>query len=380
MRNPNKPVWIKKRVKPGTYASSLTEPGSASTKREVLKKWRYAANQDWTYLHGRPRREVAMRINYAIGPNKKVLELAAGEMQHVKDAVVSDFSRDMLYRNPAEKRLLFDLNDIAKGKRLPFKPKSFDSVILTYGINYIKDQQRAIKEIARLLKQNGKIILFGGRFSGLDGVPKYGYSPPHLKEMLEKEGFKVHMESMFEDTVFIEAGRNLDVRQAEKDSEAFKARQEKRTQRESKQLDARKKIVEERPKKFQSTTDYWEARVVFDRILSTLKKRGVNAVIESDDSAVNAIRSEQSMKSVRGPWQINFSIVTEKEAPEETKKLIKSIVEKEITKEYGEQKWKHLTPWRAERGRPWNVAVKSRAEFEKKRKEVKEKWGDRYIQ
>lgn len=46
--------------------------------------------------------------------------------------------------------------------KLPFKNETFDSVVLTFVLAEITDLDRAIPEMKRVLKQNGKVIIIAG--------------------------------------------------------------------------------------------------------------------------------------------------------------------------------------------------------------------------
>ena len=103
-------------------------------------------------------------------PNSKILDCATGTgdlyvsfQLYYKDSKVIgiDFSRDMM--------------DVARGKldkikiqqsliqgdimRLPFNDNSFDAVTISFGIRNVDNVVLALREMARVLKPNGKIIV-----------------------------------------------------------------------------------------------------------------------------------------------------------------------------------------------------------------------------
>ena len=87
--------------------------------------------------------------------------------------------------------------------RLPFKTNSVELIIATDILEHLQDDIRGIKEIHRVLKQEGKVVLTVPAFKFLwgiqDDVGKHQrrYSKKQLREKMEKEGFKILRFSYF---------------------------------------------------------------------------------------------------------------------------------------------------------------------------------------
>jgi SAM-dependent methyltransferase len=79
-------------------------------------------------------------------------------------------------------------------QKLPFKKRSFDSVLCLEVLEHLKDDRQALKEIKRVLKAGGELLLsvplLPAPIKDSEHV-REGYTPQGVKRMLEKEGFKV---------------------------------------------------------------------------------------------------------------------------------------------------------------------------------------------
>ncbi len=89
--------------------------------------------------------------NYA---GKKHLSLGAGQLQYVKNQYVLDISPKMLAKNKAKHKVVADLE-----RKLPFEKQSFDSVDAVFVMNYIENLSQLVKEIRRILRKKGKVVM-----------------------------------------------------------------------------------------------------------------------------------------------------------------------------------------------------------------------------
>lgn len=87
-------------------------------------------------------------------------------------------------------------------KKFPFNKESFDKVIFTEVLEHLKNERRALKEICRVLKKNGKLILSVPKrrwFSVLSPIfwvqHKREYDEGRIKKVLNENGLEV--EKMF---------------------------------------------------------------------------------------------------------------------------------------------------------------------------------------
>ena len=137
----------------------------------------------------------------------RVLDLAGGTGRiakilswQVDEMIVLDASEEMLKQ--CRKKGIKCKFGVAE--KIPFPDNSFDKMLIIDAFHHFQDQAQAIKEIKRVLKDGGsifveeinprsfggfilkiaeKILLMGSRF----------HSPKRLKEIFEKNGFKVEI-------------------------------------------------------------------------------------------------------------------------------------------------------------------------------------------
>lgn len=100
-----------------------------------------------------------------ISPGSKVLDLCCGtgdigaiikKFHPDCDVIGVDFSEQML--NIAQKNNKTITYRLADATSLPFEKNSFDYVVIGFGLRNIPQKNRAIEEIYRVLKTNGKFL------------------------------------------------------------------------------------------------------------------------------------------------------------------------------------------------------------------------------
>ena len=109
-------------------------------------------------------------------PNKKelILDLAGGTgfiankiSAKAKKVVVLDESKKML--NIAKKYRNLELCN-AKAQEIPYKNSFFNSVVCIDALHHIKDIDQTLDEIQRVLKKNGKVLIYEFHIKGLLGI------------------------------------------------------------------------------------------------------------------------------------------------------------------------------------------------------------------
>lgn len=89
-------------------------------------------------------------------------DLAKAWKQHLGPqsvVVATDFNPEMLSRAP-EKTKGFDIDfQIADVLSLPFADASFDVVSISFGIRNVSDPQKGLRELARVLKPGGQLLV-----------------------------------------------------------------------------------------------------------------------------------------------------------------------------------------------------------------------------
>lgn len=91
------------------------------------------------------------------------------------------------------------LGEVRRGDAcaLPFPDKSFDLVLATDIIEHVEDDEQALREIARVLKPGGRVLLSVPAFPSLWGLQdrvaqhKRRYLSPVLRALVEQSGLEV---------------------------------------------------------------------------------------------------------------------------------------------------------------------------------------------
>ena len=98
-------------------------------------------------------------------PNSKVLDLCSGsgdlgkiikKLNKTTEIIGVDFSEEMIKSaRKKNKNITYELQDATN---LSFKDNSFDYIVMGFGLRNIEDEQKALNEIYRTLKPNGKFL------------------------------------------------------------------------------------------------------------------------------------------------------------------------------------------------------------------------------
>jgi ubiquinone/menaquinone biosynthesis C-methylase UbiE len=116
------------------------------------------------------------------GAQGETIEIGAGtglNMQHYPDAVtrlvLAEPDRHMRVRLGRRIEELFPTAKIvdAAADRLPFPDATFDTAVVTFVLCSVPDQQDALREIARVLRPNGRLLFLEHVRSDDPGVAKW---------------------------------------------------------------------------------------------------------------------------------------------------------------------------------------------------------------
>lgn len=88
---------------------------------------------------------------------------------------------------------------LGSAERIPFKGNSFDTLLCFHVLEHLKDANKAIKEIKRVLKPGGKLILVVPTECGFrrDKTHVKFWDKENLKGLLEKFNFRVESMKYF---------------------------------------------------------------------------------------------------------------------------------------------------------------------------------------
>lgn len=106
----------------------------------------------------RIKKEVREFISKELSKKTKgeVLSLGSGSCPYVENAVLVDISEKMLgSAKGCREKIVFDVEKAD----LPFKEKRFDCAALVFLLDYIKDPQKLIQRVLKVLKKGGKIFI-----------------------------------------------------------------------------------------------------------------------------------------------------------------------------------------------------------------------------
>lgn len=86
-----------------------------------------------------------------------------------------------------------DIDVVGDALNLPFQNESFDSVLSTQTLEHVKDPQKMISEIGRILKEGGQVLLTAPLAWEIHDEPNdyFRFTPFGLRELFEKAGLKV---------------------------------------------------------------------------------------------------------------------------------------------------------------------------------------------
>ena len=104
---------------------------------------------------------------FHISPGMRVLDIGCGRGEHGADAVGIDYAKDAIklakiLKSKQSKKLASKMSFYEMdAKRLAFKTSSFDAVILTDVVEHLYPEEldKVFKEIKRILKKDGKVII-----------------------------------------------------------------------------------------------------------------------------------------------------------------------------------------------------------------------------
>lgn len=151
-----------------------------------LNGWPYDSLKFWDIESAGWNNKINEKIRDEIKKELKELKglnlgLGSGSYAYVKNSVFLDISFQMLKEINQKNRIQFKIKD-----SLPFKSNSFDSVTMIFLLNYLETPEFIFKEIKRILKKHGKLVIIQPKFPtddfykfqekkhrGLDEIKKY---------------------------------------------------------------------------------------------------------------------------------------------------------------------------------------------------------------
>ena len=99
-----------------------------------------------------------------ISPNNLDIGSGAGTERYAPSSTALDYCKAALKKSEARRKVLFDLEKIAEGVKLPFRDNSFGSVTMVSVWQYLNIYPKLLlKEVERILSGDGKLFIIESR-------------------------------------------------------------------------------------------------------------------------------------------------------------------------------------------------------------------------
>ena len=131
--------------------------------------------------------------------NGRVLEAMCGfrsyiyDCEGIEEVVALDFSEEALerYGHPNRRKVPFDLNNLRWGAQTTEFPDGyFDSVCITFGVNYLDDPSWVYREFGRVTNNRGKLLIVGNPNLGYRSLETERFNPKRTAQTAYWAGFR----------------------------------------------------------------------------------------------------------------------------------------------------------------------------------------------
>lgn len=166
---------------------------------EYTEKYLSYEDNHWWF---QGRRDMITKILYGNSKNSAILDIgcSGGSLLRIlkkkgfNDVIGIDINEESIKQ--CKKKGLKNVH-VMNGAKTSFKSKKFDIIIASDILEHIKQEEEALKEWKRILKKNGKLVIFVPAFKGLwsnhDNVSRHyrRYTKKSLMNSLIKASFKL---------------------------------------------------------------------------------------------------------------------------------------------------------------------------------------------
>ncbi len=134
-------------------------------REESRRIWDHHCSYQWTYFPEEAKQVIQFFLSDRI--NGKNLDVGAGWYLYHPNSTAIDISLKGLEYNPANEKVLFDLDDVGRGKRLPLLDHSYTSATLVSVWQYLRNRKALLGELERVLVPGSEVFIVNQPGSGL---------------------------------------------------------------------------------------------------------------------------------------------------------------------------------------------------------------------
>jgi len=231
---------------------------------ESRKEWEHHSSYQWVYFPETAKQLIQFFLSERIEGNN--LDLGSGWYSYHPNSTAVDFSKKALDYNLSSKKKMFNLEELGRGKRLPFKDNSFNSSTLVSVWQYIKHRGELMSELERVLSPGSEVFIINERGAGLSEYFNGPSDPKAIADEVKEMGYDAIMETIpfgSRNNPF----QSVSVAMPERDLfEVYRSRIKDRTKR----IEESNSRIKD-PQKFYEKFVLWEVRRVAPKI-QKLKK------------------------------------------------------------------------------------------------------------
>jgi len=172
----------------------MTKASKASIDHPHLKEWDHHGSYQWTYFDESIKQKISFFLAKRL--SGKNLDLGGGWYLTHPGSTAVDLSSVCLDYNMATEKVQFDLETLAKGRRLPFPQHSFNSATMVSAWQYIKHSDALVRELGRVLRPGAELYIINGQGAGLsECIQSHATSGP-ISHYFKEKGFDTLVEDI----------------------------------------------------------------------------------------------------------------------------------------------------------------------------------------
>ncbi len=156
-------------------------------REEVIKTWDFHCSYQWTYFPEEAKQLIQFFLSNRI--HRRNLDLGAGWYTYHPNSTVVDLSLKGLEYNSSKEKVFFDLDDVARGKLLPFPDNSFGSATLVSVWQYLRHGKVLLGELERVLLPGSEVFIINESGAALTSMQVGPSSPKAIEQEVKEAGY-----------------------------------------------------------------------------------------------------------------------------------------------------------------------------------------------